>query len=230
MAAGDGLVTQRFNPGAQLLLMRRVAHRKTGRNGKRADARRLAQDGSFGRRLIQRRSRMAASVMAAGQGHNGLSTHQLKQPAGLDLGRLIASQQDTDRRALAFDHRVGRQRGGQRHQHHLGQHVLGQPVQRGADANRQVKPGGQALRRCHHLLVLVQQHRVGVGATGVDTQEIPHASALDDIDRQAASAGLLVFGHHVAAGIAHGFDHLVQRHKMGAITAQCHARRIERLD
>ena len=136
MAAGDGLVTQRFNPGAQLLLMRRVAHRKTGRNGKRADARRLAQDGSFGRRLIQRRSRMAASVMAAGQGHNGLSTHQLKQPAGLDLGRLIASQQDTDRRALAFDHRVGRQRGGQRHQHHLGQQVLGQPVQRGADANR----------------------------------------------------------------------------------------------
>ena len=129
MAAGDGLVTQFFNPGAQLLLMGRVAHCKTGRDGKRADARRMAQDGRFGRRLIQRNSRMAPRVMATGQRHYGIGTHQLKQPAGFDLGRLIAGQQDTDRRALAFNDRIGREGGGQRHQHHLCQPVFGQPIQ-----------------------------------------------------------------------------------------------------
>src|SRR3546814_8384951 len=37
-------------------------------------------------------------------------------------------------------------------------------------------------------------------------------SALDDVDRQAPARGFLVFVLHVAAGVAHGLDDLVQAH------------------
>src|SRR5690606_27682843 len=48
-------------------------------------------------------------------------------------------------------------------------------------------------------------------------------SALDDIDRQPAAGGFLVFAFHVGAGLAHGADDLVQRDKVPAIATQGHA-------
>ena len=41
---------------------------------------------------------------------------------------------------------------------------------------------------------------------------------LEYIDRQPTASGLLVFILHVAPGIAHGFDYLIQRNEMLAAT------------
>ena len=91
MAAGHGFVTQLFNPGAQLLLMGWVAHRKTGRDGKCADARRVVQDGCFGRRLIQRNSRVPPRIMAAIAG-----TYALKSdPSWVDYTACIQDLEAT---------------------------------------------------------------------------------------------------------------------------------------
>ena len=48
-------------------------------------------------------------------------------------------------------------------------------------------------------------------------------SALDDVDRQPAAAGFLVLVLHVAAGVAHGLDDLVQRDLVLAVAAHGHA-------
>src|SRR6476620_7826480 len=48
----------------------------------------------------------------------------------------------------------------------------------------------------------------------------PHPSALDDVHRETALAGLLVLRRHVDARLAHGLDDRVERHVMRAVTAQ----------
>src|SRR5690606_23496647 len=57
----------------------------------------------------------------------------------------------------------------------------------------------------------------------------PGNSALDDVDREAAAGGFLVLVAHVAAGLAHGADDLVQADLVLAVAAQGHARRVDRL-
>ena len=47
-----------------------------------------------------------------------------------------------------------------------------------------------------------------------------HCSTFDQIDRQAAAGGFLILGLHIGAGVAHGFDHLVQRNEMLTVAAQ----------
>src|SRR6185312_14659290 len=49
------------------------------------------------------------------------------------------------------------------------------------------------------------------------------ASALDDVDRQTAAAGFLVLVLHVAAGVAHGLDDLVEADAVLAVALQRHA-------
>src|SRR5918995_442106 len=51
------------------------------------------------------------------------------------------------------------------------------------------------------------------------------SSALDDVERQPATGGLLVLVLHVRAGLAHGLDRLVQRDVVPAVTADGHASR-----
>src|SRR5687768_8382986 len=55
-------------------------------------------------------------------------------------------------------------------------------------------------------------------------------SAFDDIDREAAEAGLLVALVHVETGAAHRLDHLVEADAMRAVADQSEARRLYRLD
>src|ERR671921_189676 len=45
------------------------------------------------------------------------------------------------------------------------------------------------------------------------------SSALDDVERQPATGGLLVLVLHVRTGLAHGLDRLVQRDVVPAVTA-----------
>src|SRR5690606_34237137 len=65
---------------------------------------------------------------------------------------------------------------------------------------------------------------------GVAACAAARGSALDDVDRRAAAAGFLVLVLHVAAGVAHGADHLVQRDLVLAVAAHGHAHGVDRLD
>src|ERR687890_1136500 len=56
------------------------------------------------------------------------------------------------------------------------------------------------------------------------------SSALDDVERQPATGGLLVLVLHVRAGLAHGLDRLVQRDVVAAVAADGHAGRGDGLD
>src|SRR5919106_2703560 len=56
------------------------------------------------------------------------------------------------------------------------------------------------------------------------------SSALDDVERQPATGGLLVLVLHVRAGLAHGLDRLVQRDVVPAVAADGHASRGDGLD
>src|SRR5690554_5178765 len=55
-------------------------------------------------------------------------------------------------------------------------------------------------------------------------------SALDDVHRQAAARGFLVLVLHVAAGVAHGPDDLVEADLVLAVAAEGHARGVDGLD
>src|SRR5690349_3798830 len=67
---------------------------------------------------------------------------------------------------------------------------------------------GPCLRTCSESAA----RRAASGATA--------SSALDDVDRQAALAGLLVLGRHVETGLSHGLDHGVERHEVRTVAVQ----------
>src|ERR671914_376716 len=56
------------------------------------------------------------------------------------------------------------------------------------------------------------------------------SSALDDVERQPATGGLLVLVLHVRAGLAHRLDRLVQGDVVPAVAADGHASRGDGLD
>ena len=144
VATGDRHVAHVLHPGAQLQLVRRVAHAKSGGDGKGRHPAHVLRDGPARSRLVQCLGGNASGVVAAAQTHNAFIAQQIDQTAAFDLQRVIARQQHTDRRAAPLDHRVGGQRGGQGHQAHLRQPFLGQLVQRPGNALGQVKARGQA--------------------------------------------------------------------------------------
>src|SRR5690348_5086127 len=56
------------------------------------------------------------------------------------------------------------------------------------------------------------------------------ASTLDHVHGKASARGFLVLVLHVAAGVAHRPDHLVERDAVLAVAARRHALRVDRLD
>src|SRR4028118_289528 len=69
--------------------------------------------------------------------------------------------------------------------------------------------------------------QLSVRVNGWDTGA---SSALDDVERQPATGGLLVLVLHVRAGLAHGLDRLVQRDVVPAVATHGHARGGDGLD
>src|SRR5919107_2707083 len=69
--------------------------------------------------------------------------------------------------------------------------------------------------------------QLSVRVNGWDTGA---SSALDDVEGQPATGGLLVLVLHVRTGLAHGLDRLVQRDVVPAVAVQGHARRGDGLD
>ena len=107
MSAGDRRVAVFLHPGAQLVFMRGVTHRKGGRNRKRRYPPCMPGNGGAAGRLVQRAQRQARCIMPAGQAFNRVQAQQIAKSAGFDLLRVIAHQQRADRRAFAFDNGVG---------------------------------------------------------------------------------------------------------------------------
>src|SRR4051794_40918147 len=69
--------------------------------------------------------------------------------------------------------------------------------------------------------------QLSVSVNGWDTGA---SSALDDVEGQPATGGLLVLVLHVGAGLAHGLDRLVQRNVVPAVAAHGHPGGGDRLD
>src|SRR5688572_31874426 len=69
--------------------------------------------------------------------------------------------------------------------------------------------------------------QLGVRVNGWDTGA---SSALDDVEGQPATGGLLILVLHVRAGLAHRLDGLVQRDVVPAVAAHGHASRGDGLD
>src|SRR3954471_8234277 len=69
--------------------------------------------------------------------------------------------------------------------------------------------------------------QLSVRVNGWDTGA---SSALDDVERQPATGGLLVLVLHVCAGLTHRLDGLVQRDVVPAVPAHGHAGRGDGLD
>src|SRR3712207_5404298 len=69
--------------------------------------------------------------------------------------------------------------------------------------------------------------QLSVRVNGWDTGA---SSALDDVERQPATGGLLVLVLHVHAGLAHGLDRLVQRNVVATVAADGHPGRGDGLD
>src|SRR5918912_2951021 len=69
--------------------------------------------------------------------------------------------------------------------------------------------------------------QLSVRVNGWDTGA---SSALDNVERQPATGGLLVLVLHVRAGLAHRLDRLVQRDVVPAVAAHGHARGGDGLD
>src|SRR6185369_12267960 len=66
-------------------------------------------------------------------------------------------------------------------------------------------------------------------ASSLSITRSPSSSAFDDVDREAAACGLLVFRLHVGTGLPHGLDDLVQADVMRAVAAHRHARGVDGL-
>ena len=82
--------------------------------------------------------------------------------------------------ALALDDGVGGQRGRHRHHADIRRRDLARRhdgVERRANAEREIVPGGQRLGLGQHARGLVEQHRVRIGPGGFDADQLVHGKS-----------------------------------------------------
>ena len=162
--------------------MRRIAHRKRRGHGKRVHLGRHGGQRGAQSVYVQRHAGLAIVVMAAVNHCNRNTRKRLGNAGALDHGGIKTDEHHAHGAAMAFDHRVGGQRGGHRDQRNvLGRQALGQfgnGVSNGArDTNGQIALGGDRLGRCHDLVALgFNDGGVGVGAAGVYADKVRRGS------------------------------------------------------
>ena len=88
---------------------------------------------------------------------------------------------------------------------------------------------GRGLIAAPTVRIKPRSPRATSGRTEIDSPG-SYASALDDVDGEAAARGLLVLDLHVGAGLAHRLDHLVEADDVPAVAAQRDAGGVDRLD
>ena len=158
--------------------MLRVAHREHA--GHRERGHRVVEigDRTVQRVEIQCPACTARGVVTAADPDAGSPTQRVDDSRPRRGGLVEADEHQAHPPALPFDERVGGERGGERDERDAGgvdtrmlQHCLGGVV----NADGEIVPGGQHLRRRHDLpRPLVVQHRVGIRAAGVDAEQGGH--------------------------------------------------------
>ena len=181
MRAGDGPPGDAADQVTRRQFMGRVAGAEAGRHGIAGDAIAKAQHRRLQCVKVQRGDFVAGVVVAAGHGNDRIALQRLGQAGSVKLGLFKADEDQRHAAALAFDQRIGGQRGRQGHQRDFGRadaRLGHRRIDSASDPRRQIGPRRQRLGRGDHpACVFIQHHRIGVGAARIDPQKVCHLSA-----------------------------------------------------
>ena len=114
---------------------------------------------------------IAAGLMAAGDEDHGIPAQGLAQAGAIEGRGLVAREQQADRARMAFDDRVGGQRGGEADHGDLARRFRENALHGPRQADREIMLGGEGFGRGEHALVRIEEHRVGVGSAGVEAEK-----------------------------------------------------------
>src|SRR3546814_6189916 len=103
------------------------------------------------------------------------------------------------------------------------------PETRTSDVGRGYAPDARAIWHARPPTLAASGYRASGAYPRPTALRVSRHSALDDVNRQPTARGFLVLVMHVAAGVAHGLDDLVQADLVLAVAAQGHARGVDRL-
>ena len=160
------------------MFMRRIAHCKGGGHGKRIDLAGHGVERNVKGCCVQRQAFVAVVVVTAIDDVHRHAGKCLGDSGALDHGGIEAHQQYAHRAAMPFHDGIGRQCGRYRHQADIARvQPLRQLGHRQRDrlghADGQVALGGDRLGPRHHLVPKgFDNGRVGIGAAGIDTDQI----------------------------------------------------------
>src|ERR671933_2584820 len=101
---------------------------------------------------------------------------------------------------------------------------------RRASSNCWCSTMSQPCRNRNEVTACTMPGRSGQLSVRVKGWDTGASSALDDVERQPATGGLLVLVLHVRTRLPHRLDRLVQRHVMPTVPAHGHAGRGDGLD
>ena len=172
------LTGARHDQVTRRVFVRGIAHRKSGGHGECIHLAGQALQGRFERGHIERYPRLAVVVVPTRYHLHRHTRKGLGDTGALDHRRIEADQKNTHGTAVPFDHGIRGQRGGYRHQADVLcpqtlrqlRHGLGDGL---GDTDSQVTLGGDGLGARHHLVAVRLDHgRVGIGAAGVDADQV----------------------------------------------------------
>ncbi len=179
MAASDRKVGQLANQAAHRQFVTGVTHGEVARYGKGGDSRRMGLDRPARGVQVQRGLLLTTHRVAALNEDDRIVAQGFPQTTPVQGVGRVAQQQQADGAALSLDDGVGRQRGRQGDQAHLGRWVREDRLQRAANADRQVVFGGQRLGRVEDgVCFVVEKHGVRIRAAGVNTEQNGHFISL----------------------------------------------------
>ncbi|OIQ69084.1 hypothetical protein GALL_493180 [mine drainage metagenome] len=120
--------------------------------------------------------------MPARQMHHRVAAQSLRQTTARQISLIKPDKDQRHAPALPLDQRIGGERGGQRHHRHLARRntrLQQRRVNRPPDPQRQIPARRQRLGRGdHRRLALVHDHRIRIGAAGIDPEKNRHLSCL----------------------------------------------------
>ncbi len=185
--AGDGAACDAVDDGPGGKLVGGVAGGEARGHGEGRDLRRDGRHFGLEPGEVEGRCLGARMMMPAGQRDHRIARQRLGQARPLQIARTEAYEDQRDAPSLALDQRVGGKRGRERDEPHVlrrdlrfGQGRIDGP----ADPECKIRARGQGLGPAHHALRLgIDDHRIGVGASGIDPEKKRHGSLRDKLSR-----------------------------------------------
>ena len=190
-----GAITQTI---AHRDLVLRVAHREHAGHCEGGHGSFEIGDRPVESREVQSLARTSARIMAAGNPHAPIAAQRIGD-AGPGRGSVVeADEHQPHPSALSFHERIGGQRRGERDERDgagFDSGALQNRPGRTPDSNREIVPRGERLRGRDDLSgLIVEQHRVGIRAAGIDSEQDGHGRT---VNRIRASRRSVVNRHHV---------------------------------